>query len=179
MFKSAYVFKGDDASKIINLTEGINGAESSVKAYVSNYRLMIDSALVGFLYGKKKEESEGGSEKKIQDQTIIENGEEFKYVYRLIMLSDEENEPDPDKRIDKAFKIIGTDSEEARNDEKLFKQYVCGGLEIIYEKLIKEALEEEDFLENLSGFVEEIDVQYNESVDRDAVLRICSSIKVG
>ena len=53
-------------------------------------------------------------------------------ILRIILLLDTENEPDENKRLDKAFRYFGQDA-----DLALFDQYVLGGVEVLYEKLIE------------------------------------------
>ena len=50
------------------------------------------------------------------------------------MLLDSEYEPDEQKRLDKAFRHLGQDE-----DLDLFDQYVLGGVDVLYEKLIEGA----------------------------------------
>ena len=57
------------------------------------------------------------------------------------------------------------EKEEAKPDEELFEQYVRGGVDILYEKLIESATIPEDYIKNLYDFMEEFDDRYNVSAE--------------
>ena len=75
------------------------------------------------------------------------------------MLNDKKHEPDYEERINKAFKYIGTS--EGEKDLELFNKYVLGGVEILYERIIKKAKTSEDYILNLTEFTKEFDDLYN------------------
>ena len=86
------------------------------------------------------------------------------------MLLDKNNEPELDKRIDKAFRLYG--KEEAKPDEELFEQYVRGGVDVLYEKLIGNATTPEDYIKNLYDFMEDFDDRYD--VSAEGISDLCS-----
>ena len=63
------------------------------------------------------------------------------------------------------------------NDEKLFDQYVLGGVDILYEKLIESATSTEDYLKNLYDFMEDMDDRYNQTIDSDQISSLCRLAK--
>ena len=50
------------------------------------------------------------------------------------------------------------DTDDAAPDEELFNQYLLGGIEVLYEKIIKNNTDEEKILENLGEFIEEMSI---------------------
>lgn len=66
---------------------------------------------------------------------------------------------------------------QAENDEKLFDQYVLGGVDILYEKLIESATSTEDYLKNLYDFMEDMDDRYNQTIDSDQISSLCRLAK--
>ncbi|MDD5017973.1 MAG: hypothetical protein PHO15_07760, partial [Eubacteriales bacterium] len=108
---------------------------------------------------------------KIFPQQLINEQPNLQFNYRLIMLLDKEHEPNLDERINKAFRYYG--SETAQPDEALFEEYVRGGVEILYEKLISNIGSEGDYLKNLYNFMEEFDERYNQAISADSILDLC------
>ena len=45
-----------------------------------------------------------------------------------------------------------------------------GGIDVLYEKLVDGAKEEEDYLEKLHDFTEDFRARFNEGIDRNEVL---------
>jgi phosphoglycolate phosphatase-like HAD superfamily hydrolase len=79
------------------------------------------------------------------------------------MLLDKQNEPDFDKRIEKAFRDYGSD--QAKPDEDLYESYVRGGVDVIYEKLINGSQQPGDYLRKLYEFLEEFEERYSQNSD--------------
>jgi len=87
------------------------------------------------------------------------------FNYRLITLLDKEYEPDTGKRLDKAFRYIGTP--QAELDEKRFEEYMRGGIDVLYEKLVAPG---HDYEKNLILFLEEFDERYLSPQDAEVDL---------
>lgn len=93
------------------------------------------------------------------------------FNYRLIMILDKNHEPDLNERLNKAFRYYGTDKAEI--DENLYESYVRGGVEVLYEKLIQSATNEEDYLKNLYDFLDEFNDRYNDTVSTEDIVDLC------
>lgn len=91
------------------------------------------------------------------------------------MLLDKKNASQIDERIDKAFRQFNSDK--AAEDEKLYEQYVLGGVDVLYEKLMENANGPEDYLKNLYDFMEEMDERYNQNIDSDRISELCKLAK--
>ena len=92
------------------------------------------------------------------------------------MLSDKHYEPNLEKRIDKAFRYIGT--EKAKEDFELFNSYVRGGIEILYEKLLENVSSNEDYIDRVVLFLDEFNAVYNKEIDTDSLLYLLSENKI-
>ena len=175
MFDKEYSFKGTHAEKVNKLTAKFDDKNQLFKRNLDVYMM---APIVGFLYQRKSESNNGdGSQKptKIFPQQLIENGDDLASTYRLIMLLDKKNAESIDERVDKAFRLFN--SPQAENDEKLYEQYVLGGVDVLYEKLIEPATNTEDYLKNLYDFMEEMDDRYNQSIDVDQISELCRLAK--
>ena len=78
---------------------------------------------------------------------------------------DKEYEPDPQKRLDKAFRYMGTP--QAEPDEKRFEEYMRGGIDVLYEKLVSPG---QNYEKNLIAFLEEFNERYLATGDEDVNL---------
>ena len=105
----------------------------------------------------------------VMGDRVIYSQEELLFNFRLIMLLDKEYEPDPDKRIDKAFRHMGEDPA----DEERFDSYVRGGVDVLYEKLIEGGTDPEDYINRLFEFVEEFQDRFNSEISGDEILQLC------
>lgn len=173
MFDKEYFFKGTHAEKVNKLTVEFDKKKN--KLFNSNYDVYIMAAIVGFLYNCKADLDKGAARTKIFAEKLIKERSDLVFTYRLIMLLDDKNEPDFNKRVDKAFRYYG--SEQAAPDEELYENYVRGGVDILYEKLIETAKSEEDYLKNLYDFVDEFEERYNQNVSTDNILHLCRLAK--
>lgn len=175
MFDKEYSFKGSHAEKVNKLTAKFDDKNQLFKRNLDVY---IMAPIVGFLYQRKTEIDNGdGTQKptKIFPEQLINAQDDLSFNYRLIMLLDKKNAADIEERVDKAFRNYN--SERAIDDEKLYEQYVLGGVDVIYEKLIETARGSEDYLSNLYDFMEEMDDRYNQSIDVDHIAELCKIAK--
>lgn len=129
-------------------------------------------AIIGFLYGRKAQKQTSSKD----DYTIflsqiknIQNDLDFNY--KLIMLLDKEYETNFDNRLQKAFNYSLSDR--PKEDVEVFEQYSLGGIEILYEKLIKDANKPEDYISNLMAFIQEFNERYNSDVDSVNLVELC------
>lgn len=155
-------------SEFYTITDSAGKKLISNRFFKNQYDAYKIAAIIGFLYGKKGEKMTARDEKN-ETATIFASQmtnirDDLIFNYRLIMLLDEQHEPNFDERLQKAFNYYG-DEEKSKSDRELFEQYTLGGIEVLYEKLIGNATKQEDYLANLICFVQEFEQRYNSSVD--------------
>lgn len=171
MFDNEYAFKGKHADIVMNLTKEFDSKKN--KLFRTNYDVYLLAPIIGFLYQRKSDvDNSSNSSTKIWGDMLIKNSDDLMFNYRLIMLLDKNNEPDAEKRIEKAFR--GNNSED---DEALYESYVRGGVEVIYEKLMAEVNTSDEYINKLYDFLEEFDERYNQTIDKEQVLERCRKIK--
>lgn len=170
MFDKNLELTGKHAEYLRKLTESIDSKNSIFSAAYIAYK---NSSVIGFLYGRKSSKDSSTKAKPITiflDQ-LNKIRDDLQFNYKLIMLLDNNYEPNFDERLQKAFNYYGTDK--AKKDEELFEQYSYGGIEILYEKIINNANKPEDYLSNLMSFMKEINERYNSSVDSMNLVELC------
>ena len=161
MFDKEYSFRGKHAEYVVKLTAEYD--DKHHKLFNTNYDVYAIAPIIGFLYQRKAELNKTGDATKIFPDKLI------------IMLLDEKHEADFNERINKAFRYYG--QEKSAPDEELYENYVRGGVEVLYEKLIEPARSSEDYLTNLYDFIEEFDERYNESVTTESIVDLCQLAK--
>ncbi len=118
----------------------------------------IISAIIGFLH---KNKGTNDNSEKVQAASIFPNElskrlPDLKMLYRVIMLADETQAYTIEEYMNRAFR----DDAETENADKLktnmalFNLYVCGGLEILYEKF-KDLDKIDNIVNALYAFVHE------------------------
>lgn len=172
MFDKQYRFTGTHAKMVDELT-AIFDEDAKAKLFEHNYDVYINAPLVGFLYQRKgKKNNEGGSaDQNIFPEQMINNSDLLKYIFRTILLLDKEYEPDERKRQDNAFRNLGNNS----SDLALFDEYLLGGVEVFYEKLIQGASNSSEYVNRLYDFLEEFNERFNEDISNEDILSLCQS----
>lgn len=135
-------------------------------AYIDAYILC---PLIGFQYNRK-----GVIDKSVDAnagmlaEIVNKRSQELKYVYQIIMLLDEESEPDEDKRLYRAFKFSEETPEDAALISKnmdIFNAYFLGGLEILHEEFVEQCQDTDDYLKHIYDYVN----RFNDEQDGDAI----------
>ena len=169
MFDKQYRFTGSHAEKVNALT-AVFDEDSKAKLFDRNLDVYINAPLIGFLYRHKSTKNSDGdiNPQNVFPEQMINASDKLKFILRLILLLDTEYEPDEGKRLDKAFRQFGQDE-----DLALFDQYVLGGVDILYEKLIEGANNPSDYIDHLYDFLEEFNDRYNSEITNEDVLTLC------
>ena len=93
---------------------------------------------------------------------MIDSHQELMYNFRIIMLLDKEHEPDETERINKGLRHFAEDPA----DRERFENYLRGGIDVLYEKLMgNDANDVDDYMNNLFDFVEDFKEMFNDAVD--------------
>ena len=161
MFNRDYSFRGTHAEKVKELTAPFDN--KGHKLFARNLDVYLLAPVVGFLYGRKCDFSSTPETTNVLLDAMSKEVTTLWFNYRLIILLDNENEPDFNKRIEKAFRYY--DSEKAKSDEDLYEAYVRGGVDILHEKLIIPSTHPEDYTMNLYNFMEEFENKYGQNAD--------------
>ena len=161
IFNGNYQFRGTHADKVNRLTGAFNKANNQL--FARNLDVYVLAPIVGFLYNRTAAQTTGSSPANVLYEQISRELHSLWFNYRLIMLLDKRYEPDFDKRVDKAFRSYG--KEQALPDEEHYEEYVRGGVDVLYEKLIESSNSEDDYLNNLYSFMEKFEERYGQNSD--------------
>ena len=164
IFDHEYFFHGVHADRLVALTSQ-SGESSFMKLFQRNVDVFMVAPVVGFVYGKRSPVDSAQPDRTINFAQMTYCKNDLIFNYRLITLLDKEYEPDTGKRLDKAFRYIGTP--QAELDEKRFEEYMRGGIDVLYEKLVAPG---HDYEKNLILFLEEFDERYLSPQDAEVDL---------
>ncbi len=178
MYKENFKFYGTHAERIKVLV-GENGSldthSKTEKVFFSRViDFMIEAPLIGYLYSRNeplnKVTSNGDKnvDKTVFYETIVRYQDAINFNYRLIMLCDKENEPDTNKRIDKAFR----EKVPSKEDKELFEGYMRGGIDVLYEKIIEDASSDYERFVNLIEFVKDFQEKFNDHISDDEIRQL-------
>ena len=170
MFDKQYRFTGSHAEKVSALTSIFDDV-AKAKLFERNLDVYMNAPLVGFLFKRKgvKNSDSSIADQNIFPEQLINNSEQLKYIFRLILILDTQYESNEDARLDKAFRRFG--AEEA--DLQLFDAYVLGGVEILYEKLVDGSTDPIEYINRMYDFVEEFNERFNEGITNQDILDLC------
>ena len=170
MFEKQYRFTGSHAERVSALTSVFDDA-AKAKLFERNLDVYMNAPLIGFLFKRKGNKNSDGAvaDQNIFPEQLINNSEQLKYIFRLILILDTQHEPNEEARLDKAFRRFGADEA----DLQLFDSYVLGGVEVLYEKLISPG---NNYQQNLINFLEEFDERYINPDDGINLVEVAHSI---
>lgn len=176
MFDKQYRFRGRHAYYTKMLVSAFDSV-SKAQLFNRNVDIYINAPLIGFLYHRmakldnmKDSDTDQVYNQNVMGDRVIYSKDELMFNFQLIMLLDEEYEPNVKKRIDKAFRTNG----KAQEDEDRFDSYVRGGIEVLYEKLIEGAKEPQDYIDRLYDFIEDFQERFNSEFTNEDILKLCT-----
>lgn len=136
------------------------------QAYIDAYILC---PLIGYQYSRRiPMGSASDGEAGILLDAITKRKNELKYVYQTLMLIDEESEPDPDKRVFRAFKL-SEDTDEGKQmiaeNMKIYNEYFIGGIDVLHKEFVEQCLDEDSYIRKIYEFTK----SFYEEQDGDAL----------
>lgn len=143
------------------------------KAYVDAYILC---PLIGYQYSRKGQMgSSADGDVGILAEQIVKRSRELTYVYQILMLVDEDSEPDEEKRIYRAFNFAEKTEEDklmVSENMKLFNEYFLGGVEVLHEQFVMECIDRDQYLLKMYQFTK----NFYEEQDGEALKASIDSI---
>ena len=146
MFNSTFRISGKHANYLKDLCElQANVPDRDQHTNFKVFNAYIDAyilcPLIGYQYNRKAviDNNVPGGDAGIMADMILKRQKELKFVYQIIMLADEESEPDSEKRIYRAT-TFSEETEEnkemIKKNMKIYNSYFLGGLEIMHEQFL-------------------------------------------
>lgn len=157
MFDKEYVFHGKHADIVKRLTNPL-GPDVDRSLFRTNYDVYRIAPIIGYLYGRRSSIDKGESNTKIFRDKMMDESEDLKFNYRILMMLTNKDKPMED-RVKIAFKMDNDDVSRAEYDN-LYNEYVLGGIEVLEEHIFTDAVDVDDYLMNLYKFLDEFNNRY-------------------
>ena len=95
----------------------------------------------------------------------------------MIVLLEDRNDEELEERCNRAFRY-DKNMDKRQYGDKIFNEYVLGGIEFLYEKLIGESTSTDELIENVYTLVDSFNDDFKESFSFDEIekLSMLSSI---
>lgn len=151
MFLEEYSFEGEHARKVVQLAP--DESTPGTKYFSSVVELFMTAAIIGCHYNKRSKRNTSVSikPKKIFAEQFYNRSVELKKIFKIVMLNAKREDGDLNAGITKAFRRPETDE-----NYQLFEEYVLGGVDILYDKLIKDTnVNFNDYLANMVDLTNE------------------------
>lgn len=142
---------------------------SNFKVFNSYVDAYIVCPIIGFLYSRRiPMGSSTDGDVGILYEQISKKKQELRFVYQILMLIDEDSEPDKEKRVFRAFRLSETaesDKEQIDENMKIYNEYFLGGIDVMHEQFVDQCTDDESYLKRIYDFV----TQFNTEQDAEAL----------
>jgi hypothetical protein len=135
-----------------NVAKGTDTSNFKIfERYVDAY---LVAPILGCIYGRKGSNDLPPSDDTAGMQMAVQMTEQKKimYVYRLIMLMDNDQILTDTQKIDRAFRD-DTNEEAMKLNTALYNDYFCGGLEILYDTFVAKCTTDNDYINKIYEYV--------------------------
>ena len=179
MFDKSLSFKGRHADYLRKLCPSRLPGEKILQRptiYASNIEVILAAPIVGFQYNRRSPEAHDSPDipkNNIFLEQLNNIREPLELNYRIIMLlHDKKNIPFED-RINRAFRYDRDDEKRAVGDQ-IFFEYMRGGIEVLYEKLVEKSTSTDEDVEKLYEFLEEYTNLFCKEVSMENIIAMCN-----
>ncbi len=156
--KTDYQFVGKHGEIMKKLTLELD-ERTKLTIFKRNIDVLFIAPIVGYLWNRRAERDthsqvDSDETKKINFQQLNTFKDIIKHNYQLIMLLHDKDKIDVKERLNRAFRYGSKDPERVECD-KIYESYILGGLEVLNEKILKDAVVVDDYMLNLYNFIDE------------------------
>ena len=171
MFSKQYYFYGKHAEYVNKLTAKRSDGKSSDKnicIFNRNIDVFLFASIIGISYNRRSEVDKSKNELgKVIDTSIfadmmVNKKDLIDYNYQTVMMLHNRNTDSKELRLDRAFRYYNKDEEFKRECYDIFNSYILGGVELLYEKIVGNGKNLDDYCMNLYEFLEEFNNRYTE-----------------
>ncbi|MBZ4646663.1 MAG: hypothetical protein JG777_2152 [Clostridia bacterium] len=172
MFKKNIIIKGKHADYMKKMAAIID-SNTNQKLFERNIDIYIFAPIVGMIYGRTSVvDNEYKDDTSIHTEQLQRELDVLTYNYRLIMLLADRDKLSIDERMDRAFRY-DNEEEKRKISDDIFEKYVLGGIEILYEKIMEDAKEIDDYLRNIYTFINDFNERYNKLIENEGIYELC------
>ena len=162
---------------LTQLPGNANDTSSNTFKVFENYiYVYMVAPIIGLIHGKRAQYDPADDSKDTAGMLAeiqIKNAAKLKYIYRLIILTDDSQGLTNEEKINWAFREDDNEDSVKRGME-LYTSYFFGGLEILYNEFVNECITDDDYVRKMYEIVSEFKDEQNIddlTVDVEALLR--------
>ena len=166
LFNREYVFRGKHAEMVIKLCSKLSEdyPRSLMPTNISVYEV---APLIGYLYNRRSPlDKSSDVDTKVFKDKMMDESSTLIFNYRLLMMLIDKDKKSNSERCEAAFKL-DYDNEKRAPFDAVYDEYVRGGVEVLYEKIFKDAEEDEEYLMNMYSFLEEFYQRYYAEIEEE------------
>lgn len=151
MFLKNYYFYGRHAD-MVNALVGKIDEDSGASVFNLVIEVFVMSAIVGVMHNHKvKPDSDKSRDKNIMAEQFNSHSHDVRLAFKFVTLLGNKDKYDEKARLNRTFRNPETD-----DNYKEFEEYMLGGLEDIYNKLMVDSnIRYEDYLTSVNQFLNE------------------------
>lgn len=155
-----------------------NAVETSknFKIFENYIYVYMVAPIIGLINGRKGQYDPADDSKDTAGmlaEVQIKNAYKLKYIYRLLVLSDDSLGLTEEEKINMAFREDNNE-ESIKKGMDLYTAYFFGGLEVLYEEFVQKCITEDDYIRKMYEFVSEF--KEEQSID-DVTINIEELLK--
>ena len=179
MFDKNIIFIGRHADYLRKLCPSKLPGEQILQRptfFDKNYEAIAAAAIVGFLYSRKSPEDREHDEipkNTIFLQQLNRISNQMELDYRMIMLLHDKEHIPSEERINRAFRY-DRDEEKRAVGDKIYFDYMRGGIDVLYEKLFDGATTTEEDVHRLYEFLTDFRNLFCQKVSMDEIFALCN-----
>lgn len=166
IFRSDVTIQGKHARYMTALVE-------NQKIFSRNIDVYMTAPIIGFVNNKQGAVDFGengeyqGATRKIGTEALLGEEKNLTTIFRTIIFLHNQEFLDVDERAELAFRedqkvevvqvdgvMIEEKTKKHKENMEVFNSYALGGIEILYNEIVKDAVEEMDYIINILGYVE-------------------------
>ena len=154
----------------------VDTSNNTFKVFENYIYVYMVAPIIGLLHGEKAHYDPTDDSKDTAGMLAeiqIKNAAKLKYIYRLIILTDDSQGLTKEEKINWAFREDDNEDSVKRGME-LYTSYFFGGLEILYDEFVNECITDDDYVRKMYEIVSEFKDEQNIddlAVDVEALLR--------
>lgn len=172
MYEKNLNFRGIHATYMKKLAAKFS-SDLSQGLFKRNLDVYLIAPIVGKLYNRKSPiDTDVDDSTSIHTEQMNEVMDQLEFNYRTIMLLEGRDSVDLETRIDKAFRYDRNPDKRADGD-KVFEEYVRGGIEVLYEKLMEGTSDSDEYLKKAFQFVSDFNQRYADTIDVEEIYKMC------
>lgn len=174
MYEKNILIKGKHADYMKKLVASFDGSLSQ-GIFIRNLDVYLLAPIVGVIYGRRAKvdnDSRDIQPTSIHTEQLNREMDQLELNYRILMMIISKEILNTETRINRAFRY-DRDVERRKDGDEIFEEFVLGGIEVLFEKLLENTSDISDYLMRLHSFVNEFYLNFYNTLDYENIYKLC------